>query len=152
MAALTAYTSHPNTEDKNQRQMEAGRVPSPSTVSTAELTRWITVTMEACERRGRGGRVGGRDLSISTNALYHLSKTNKNTYGMHSGGRDANTSNTSHKRRPRLLFYALMLNVWGNEGGVNGSAQHNGGNRAMAVVVFVCSGGRIGGSSFVCAG
>lgn len=39
------------------------------------------------------------------------------------------------------FFYALMLNVWGNEGGVNGSAQHNGGNRAMVAVVFVCSGG-----------
>lgn len=58
MAALTAYTSHPNTEDKNQRQMEAGRVPSPSTVSTAELTRWITVTMEACERQGDRGESG----------------------------------------------------------------------------------------------
>lgn len=28
------------------------RVPSPSTVSTTELTRWITVAMEACEREG----------------------------------------------------------------------------------------------------
>lgn len=41
------------------------RVPSPSTVSTTELTRWITVTMEACEGGGEGRRrVGGRDPAL----------------------------------------------------------------------------------------
>lgn len=45
-------------------------VPARSTESTAELTRWITVTMEACERWGEGGRrgMGGwadkRDLAL----------------------------------------------------------------------------------------
>lgn len=54
MAALqpTLHISTPRT--KLLADGSNKRVPSPSTLSTTELTWWITVTMEACERQGRG--------------------------------------------------------------------------------------------------
>lgn len=81
MAALQP-TRHILTQDRNYGQMEARRVPSPSTVSTAELTRWITVTMEACERQGGGrrGESGWKRCSISTNAFITYQREKNKTH------------------------------------------------------------------------
>lgn len=63
------------------------RVPSPSTVSTAALTRWTAVATQACEGGGLGGWVGGGERDPALEQVKYSSAPRESS-------RDTNTAET----------------------------------------------------------
>lgn len=102
MAALQPALHIPTWSTKLLADGSNERIPAPSTESTAQLTRWITVTMEACVRgkregMGVGGWSGWERPNVSTKKCFlsfqmKEKKKNQSTHGECDGGSTGNTA------------------------------------------------------------